>query len=112
MVKLIKIDTTGGKYPTNIHLYNAIVPNIKSLIYDSGEVVSAKEIDWDKTAKDYDGGNGHCIEFKEDAGYVAAYEFNWMIVDVEEYHDVQTLSELCEEVALELGIEWSGIKQV
>lgn len=112
MIKLLKIDTTGNenslKYPTNIHLFKRIAPKIKYLIEYGGECISAKDIDWVKTSKDFDGGNGHCI-YNTEGTYTAAYNFEYMLVDLDfliDFEWIETLSELCEEVAENFGIDW------
>lgn len=105
MKKLIKIDTNGDnahKYECNLELFDLITPKIECLIESDGNV--NYNIDWNKT-REYFTGNGHCI-YEKGCGYIAAYEFDYMIVDISDWDAewCSTLSELCYELAKHFNI--------
>jgi len=99
---MIEIDTNGNnahKFTNNLELYDLIIPNILCLIDNSKEAYTSKEINWLATRDSFfPNNNGHCIWIKNE-GYIAAYEFEHMIILVEDNSNASTFSELCDELA-------------
>ncbi len=108
-IKLIEIDTNGSeasKFTQNLELFDIITPWIVALIneYDRESTFDYYNIDWEATRPFFEpNNNGHCIKAKG-GGYDSAGDFTHILLYVEDESTAETLSELCDELAIKYNI--------
>lgn len=107
MKKVIVIDTNRedhNRFKSNLELYNLIEPMVVAIIDDNDEVFTRDDINFTVMRENFErDGSIHCVlcHGKSSLEYTSIADLRYMIVegDDDEIGYVETLSELCDELA-------------